>query len=342
MNRRRVDPAARKHPRGQQAEDPRAPCPARADGALGHDAPVLAAPVADRRLLNDVLRSRYLDLERGVVEIARRTSLQPRCDGLVHTTVEPDEMPTGPERQPVQVHCRRAGSSRVAHPASIAAGRRPHSLTRHGRMDRVRARIAVAAIAAAVAGLYTRVLRESILNWGATDEGRQRGCPGTSCSRTPTAFRPGRSHRRTAGRGLAVAGPDGPRSAGRRLHVRLDREPAGAQHAQHRPRPSGIPAPEGGETFGIGSNQMSIDRVESERVLAWRSEDGNWVWTFVLEIANRQHATDQPQPFPTPDTRARIGMLPMEPGSLIMERTMLRGIKQRAEHLSSETRSRPT
>jgi hypothetical protein len=30
----------------------------------------------------------------------------------------------------------------------------------------------------------------------------------------------------------------------------------------------------------------------------------------------------------------------MEPGSLIMERKMLRGIKQRAEHLSSETLSR--
>ena len=29
-------------------------------------------------------------------------------------------------------------------------------------------------------------------------------------------------------------------------------------------------------------------------------------------------------------------MVPMEPGSLIMERKMLRGIKQRAERLASE------
>jgi hypothetical protein len=29
-------------------------------------------------------------------------------------------------------------------------------------------------------------------------------------------------------------------------------------------------------------------------------------------------------------------MLPMEPGSLVMERKMLRGIKQRAEHLAAE------
>jgi hypothetical protein len=30
-------------------------------------------------------------------------------------------------------------------------------------------------------------------------------------------------------------------------------------------------------------------------------------------------------------------MLPMEPGSLVMERKMLRGIKQRAETLAGET-----
>jgi hypothetical protein len=48
-----------------------------------------------------------------VVEITRRTPLQPRRDRLVHATVEPDEMPSGPQRQPVQVHCRRL-TSRVA------------------------------------------------------------------------------------------------------------------------------------------------------------------------------------------------------------------------------------
>jgi hypothetical protein len=31
---------------------------------------------------------------------------------------------------------------------------------------------------------------------------------------------------------------------------------------------------------------------------------------------------------------ARIGMLPMEPGSLLMEQKMLRGIKERAERLT--------
>jgi hypothetical protein len=34
--------------------------------------------------------------------------------------------------------------------------------------------------------------------------------------------------------------------------------------------------------------------------------------------------------------RAKIGMIPMEPGSLVMERKMLLGIKQRAERLATE------
>jgi hypothetical protein len=41
--------------------------------------------------------------------------------------------------------------------------------------------------------------------------------------------------------------------------------------------------------------------------------------------------------FRLPTLPARIGMLPMEPASLVMERKMLRGIKQRAEALGSRS-----
>ena len=41
--------------------------------------------------------------------------------------------------------------------------------------------------------------------------------------------------------------------------------------------------PQVGESFSLGSNRMRIDRVEFGQVLAWRSEDGNWVWAFLLE-----------------------------------------------------------
>jgi hypothetical protein len=96
--------------------------------------------------------------------------------------------------------------------------------------------------------------------------------------------------------------------------------------------------PEVGDTISLGPNQMRLERIEPPHVLAWRSEDGNWVWTFVLEeqdgITTRLVSRNR---FRLPTRVARIGMLPMEPGSLVMERRMLRGIKERAERLASET-----
>src|SRR3954452_25337532 len=101
------------------AEDPKSACPPTADRALGHDAPVLAAPVVDRRLLDDVRRPSKRHLERGVVEIRCRTPLQARRDRLVHATIEPDEMPPGPQRQPVQLHSGRMASRVVSQRVAV-------------------------------------------------------------------------------------------------------------------------------------------------------------------------------------------------------------------------------
>ena len=79
---------------------------------------------------------------------------------------------------------------------------------------------------------------------------------------------------------------------------------------------------------------MRIDRIESEQVLAWRSEDGNWVWTFVLEPRDGGTRLVSRNRFRLPTLAARLGMLPMEPASLVMERKMLLGIKERAEALA--------
>jgi hypothetical protein len=70
-------------------------------------------------------------------------------------------------------------------------------------------------------------------------------------------------------------------------------------------------------------------------VLAWRSEDGNWVWTFLLEEQDGATRLISRNRFRLQTAVARIGMLPMEPGSLVMERKMLQGIKQRAEQLTT-------
>jgi hypothetical protein len=89
--------------------------------------------------------------------------------------------------------------------------------------------------------------------------------------------------------------------------------------------------PQVGDIIGYGANHMRVERLEPGHVLAWRSEDGNWVWTFVLEEHDGRTRLISRNRFRLPRLIDRIGMLPMEPGSLVMERKMLRGIKERAE-----------
>ena len=81
---------------------------------------------------------------------------------------------------------------------------------------------------------------------------------------------------------------------------------------------------------------MRLERVDPEHVLAWRSEDGNWVWTFVLEGRGNSTRLISRNRFRLPTLTTRLGMLPMEPASLVMERKMLRGIRERAERLAAE------
>ena len=85
--------------------------------------------------------------------------------------------------------------------------------------------------------------------------------------------------------------------------------------------------PQVGDTIGYGPNRMRLERVEPEHVLAWRSEDGNWVWSFVLDEQHGQTRLISRNRFRLPSLSARIGMVPMEPASLVMERKMLYGIE---------------
>jgi hypothetical protein len=40
--------------------------------------------------------------------------------------------------------------------------------------------------------------------------------------------------------------------------------------------------PQTSDTIDLGSNRMRLELVEPRHALAWRSEDGSWVWTFGL------------------------------------------------------------
>lgn len=92
--------------------------------------------------------------------------------------------------------------------------------------------------------------------------------------------------------------------------------------------------PQVGDELGYGANRMRFERVEPEHVLALRSSDGNWVWSFVLDEHDGSTRLISRNRFRLPRLRDRLGMIPMEPGSLLMERKMLRGVKQRAERLA--------
>ena len=185
--------------------------------------------------------------------------------------------------------------------------------------------------------LYRRMLRRPILNWGATEAETRARLPGDELleqadgvsTRAITIDAPANA----VWPWIAQMGPS-PRGGaytydwienllGLNMHS-VERVLAEFQH------------PQVGDTIGYGPNRMRLERVEPERVLAWRSEDGNWVWSFVLDEQDGQTRLISRNRFRLPSISAKIGMAPMEPASLVMERKMLHGMKQRAERLAAD------
>jgi len=93
------------------------------------------------------------------------------------------------------------------------------------------------------------------------------------------------------------------------------------------------------EQLGPNGPRLRVEILDAERAMVLRSEDGNWVWAFGLYPDSEGGATTlvSRNRIATPGTsvvqRAAYTLI-MEPGSLIMERKMLLGIKQRAEALN--------
>ncbi len=85
---------------------------------------------------------------------------------------------------------------------------------------------------------------------------------------------------------------------------------------------------------------MRIEILEPERALVNRSEAGDWVWAFMLVACNGSTRLISRNRISMAGAAAgqRLGMLVMEPGSLVMERKMLLGIKERAERLAASRR----
>jgi hypothetical protein len=223
-------------------------------------------------------------------------------------------------------------------PLTVSSGRQLRSAATPRREgQRRRARTAALALVATLGALYP-LLRRPILTWGATSAEAAWRLPGDELlehadgvsTRAITIGTPAAS----VWPWLAQMGPS-PRG-GAYTYDWIENMLGLDMHSVDRVLPA-YQHPEVGDTIGLGSNRMRLERVEPQRVLAWRSEDGNWVWTFVLEERDGSTRLISRNRFRLPSLAARIGMLPMEPGSLLMERRMLHGIKERAERLASAT-----
>ena len=185
--------------------------------------------------------------------------------------------------------------------------------------------------------VYFRFLRKPVLTWGATAEEARATLPGDELLEDADGV---------ATRAIDV---DAPPSAVWPWLAQMGPAPRGGaytydwienllgldMHSVERVLPE-FQHPQVGDTIGLGANRMRYERVEPERVLSSRSEDGNWVWTFVLEERSDSTRLISRNRFRLPTLASRIGMLPMEPASLVMERKMLLGIKERAERLVRE------
>ena len=190
---------------------------------------------------------------------------------------------------------------------------------------------------AAAALLYRLLLRRPILNWGATDAEASARLPGDELLEHADGV---------ATRAITI---DAPASAVWPWIAQMGPSPRGGaytydwienllgldMHSADRVLPD-YQHPQVGDTLGYGTNRMRFERVEPRHVLATRSEDGNWVWSFILEEQDGKTRLISRNRFRLPSLTAKIGMLPMEPASLVMERKMLRGIKERAERLAAE------
>jgi hypothetical protein len=197
-------------------------------------------------------------------------------------------------------------------------------------------------VAAVAAGfLYRMLLRRPTLTWGATDMEADRWLPGDELVPNPDIV---------STRAITI---DAPPAAVWPWLVQMGSGRGGAytydwienllgleMHSVDRVLPELQHLEVGDVLFSPKDGpRMRLERLEAEHALAWRSDDGNWAWIFVLEpldgretrLISRNRIVMRGS-----SLGARLGMVAMEPGSLVMERKMLLGIKERAERLARE------
>lgn len=199
--------------------------------------------------------------------------------------------------------------------------------------------LAAILLAAGLLAAYRRFLREPILNWGATDEEAARRLPGDELLEDADIV---------ATRAITVDAPAasvwpwlvqmGPGRGGAYTYDWIENLFGLDMHSANEILPE-LQDLEVGRVLRSrgGAMGMRVEILEPERLLSSRSEDGTWVWTFVLreEERGRTRLLSRNRIRVGGSLGGRLAMLAMEPGSLVMEHKMLRGIKERAERLAA-------
>jgi hypothetical protein len=203
--------------------------------------------------------------------------------------------------------------------------------------------IAVVLLAAAGAGLlaaYAKLVRPWALRWGATEEEAARPLPGDELV-TKADY--------VATRAITIKAPPrdvwpwlvqiGSGRAGWYTYDRLDN--AGVPSAseiipelQQLQEGDLIPMVAGKD---IG---LRVKELEPDRRMLWWDEQGEYTWEWVLKPID-QHATrllNRLRVTRHPWTRRMLYELVAANGDVVMQRKLLRGIKQRAERLAAHRR----
>jgi hypothetical protein len=203
---------------------------------------------------------------------------------------------------------------------------------------------------AAAAGYlaYRKRFRDWLLHWGATPDEVERRLPGDELMEYPDVV---------STRVIAIDAPPsavwpwlvqmGPGRGGAYTYdwienvLRLgmhsaDRVHPEWQHVEVGDTPSVKPGKE------AGPDAMRIRILEPEAALVSSSDNGTWVWAFVLSRDGDGTRLISRNRIKSGDSLgARLGLALMTPGSWVMERKMLTGIKGRAKRLARESEPVP-
>jgi len=210
-------------------------------------------------------------------------------------------------------------------------------------MSRARARIIAGAglTAGLLAASYPFLFRNKCLTWGATQDDVARNIPGDQL--LPDADE-------VTTRAITIAAPPdcvwpwlvqmGSGRGGAYTYDWIENLFGLNMHSANEILPQFQDVRLGDELpTGSSGPAMRVAVFEPERVFAVQTGDGNWVWIFALYQENgitRLVSRNRIRvPAGSAIPRAAWALL-MEPGSLVMERKMLLGIKERAERLARE------